>query len=347
MSHAQTQPRSLNRASGGGLGGEFRVQFSSSGGASLLRSPENSFGWAGIGTVGVERNGLLVTARRRSFLRLRRDRRYIPAFEIQEIYREAAAVRVDLREDGPRRRFFWFWAENASAAESVVKLLDVKRSVELDSPGGALSAADQRGGPWTLLAAGIATLVVLSTLFWRLGLRHDGHSPTTIKVQPKLAQATQDHSVLSRSDSVSPQSDLVPPQPDALDASVDLLHFEEEMNGLRVEFSSSFEALQQGTLSQDDFANRLTRSLIPRWETLRQELASEQRSDGSAAAAVRAALTKSTVEWQHALKLYAAGLRVGDADVVLIAFEHLQRAEADQFDAESAVRLKTNTTTSR
>jgi hypothetical protein len=314
----------LNPAPDGNPGGEFRVRFTAS--SSLFRSPTNTFGWVGIGTVRVERNGLLVAAKRRSVFGLRRDRRYIFAFEIQEIYREAAAIRVDLRGDGRRRRFFWFWAEDASAAESAVKLLAVRRSVELDSPGAALSSVPQRRGSWTLLATSIVILVVLSTLFWWVRSRHDNPPAVAAKVQPKLASAVQDHSV-------PPQ-----PEPDSLDAWVDLIQYEDEINGLRVEFSKSFEALQHGTLSQEDFANRLTRSLVPRWEKLGQELATTQRFNGSSAVAVRAALMKSTIEWQHALRIYAAGLRVGDADVVLIAFEHLKQAEEDQHEAEAAVR---------
>ncbi|MBV9344884.1 MAG: hypothetical protein JOZ03_07830, partial [Gammaproteobacteria bacterium] len=73
------------------------------------------------------------------------------------------------------------------------------------------------------------------------------------------------------------------------------------------------------------FSNRLERSLVPRWEAVALGLYSGPPA-GPAAASVREALRACALKWQWALRLYATGLRVHDASVVMIAFEHLKQA---------------------
>jgi hypothetical protein len=321
MSQSQRQPRSPTPGSGAAIHPEVRVRFTLSDGLSvLLRRLPNSFGWVGTGTLRFADHGVYVTAMCRPFFGLHRSRRFVSAFEIREVYREGSAVRVDLRAAGVERPFFWFWAEDAAAAAAVVKLLASKQSVEFDdgfSERPARSTAQPRGA-WVAVATLILMLPVAAALMWLARPRHAAQTPVSVE-EPRRSTS-----------SARPR----PSQPDVALARIELDRFDSETSALELEFSTSFDALQRGSLSQEDFVNRLDRSLVPRWEAVQRQLTSNPLPVGTAAASVREALARSAVKWQWALRIYGAGLRVHDSNVVLIAFEHFRQAADARRQAE-------------
>lgn len=322
MSQSQRQPQSPTPpGSGVGKHPEVRVRFTLSDGLSvLLRGLPNSFGWVGRGTLRFGDHGVYVTAMCRPFLGLHRSSRFISAFEIREVYREGSAVRVDLRAAGVERPFFWFWAEDGAAAAEAVKLLPSKQSVEFDngfSERPARSTVQPRGA-WIAVATLILMLPVAAALVWLARPRHAAQIPVTVEQPPQSTSSARSR----------------PSQADIALARIELDRFDSETSALELEFSTSFDALQRGSLSQEDFVNRLDRSLIPRWQTAQHQLTSNPLPVGTAAASVREALARSAVKWQWGLRIYGAGLRVHDSNVVLIAFEHFRQAADARRQAE-------------
>lgn len=321
MSQSQRQLKSLTPGSGAGIHPEVRVRFTLADGLSvLLRRLPNSFGWVGMGTLRFEDHGVYVTAKGRPLLGLHRSRRFISAFEIREVYREGPAVRVDLRAAGVEPRFFWFWAEDAAAAAAVVKHLASKQSVEFDDGlrGGAARFSAQPRGTWVPVVTCTLMLLAAAALIWFARPRHAVQMPVSVEA-PQSSGA---------------RAHLQPSRPDIALARIELDRFDSETSALELEFSTSFDALQRGGLSQEDFVNRLDRSLVPKWEAVQRQLTSNPLPAGSAAASVREALTRSAVKWQWALRIYGAGLRVHDSNVVLIAFEHFRQAADARREAE-------------
>jgi len=326
MSQSQRQPESLTPRSGAGIHPQVRVRFTLTDGLSLLlRRPPNSFGWVGAGTLSFEDHGASVTARCRPCFGLHRRTRFISAFEIRSVYREGSAVRVDLRPAGVERPFFWFWAEDATDAAAVVKRLASRQSVEFDDGLPERSSrSGQPRGTWLPLVTLGPTLLLAAALMWLARSRHEAQIPVSAG---EPAQAT------SRASTGSPASRV-----DIAQARMELDRFDSDTSALELEFSTSFDALQRGTLSQEDFINRLDRSLVPQWEGVQRRLTSTPPPVGPATASVRDALTRSAMKWQWALRIYSAGLRVHDSNVVLISFEHFRAAADARRQAEERLR---------
>lgn len=327
MSQPRKQRQSLNPGSSAEIQAEICVRFTLVDGFfAFFNAPPNSFGWVGAGTLRFDGHGITVTALRRPFVGLHRSRRFISAFEIREVYREGPAVRVDLREAGVHRPFFWFWADDVAAAAAVVRHLAPKRSIEFDDgiPQRSSHSFGRLKRSRVPVLTVVLTLLVVATLTWFSRSKHEGQIPVSVTSPAGPATAIETRLQASQSD--------------VAQARMELDRFDTETSALELEFSTSFDALQRGSLSQQDFANRLDGSLIPRWEAMQRELTSIPLPIGSAAANVREALTRSAVKWQWALRIYAAGLRVHDSNVVLIAFDHLRQAEDARRQAEERVR---------
>jgi hypothetical protein len=122
---------------------EFQVLFSRplDGGRSDSRS--NSFRWSGTGTLHVLERGLLIIAKRRFPMGFRvTDERFIPAFDICDVYREGNSVRVDIQGQSQRGAFFQFWTRDAATAGTIVRVLPTTRTVEYEgTPTGPVSAS--------------------------------------------------------------------------------------------------------------------------------------------------------------------------------------------------------------
>jgi hypothetical protein len=74
--------------------------------------------------------GMLVMARRRSALGFyTAEQRMIPARHIADVCREGSSVRVDLRGDSRHRTYFQFWADDASIAGTIVRMLPTMHTV--------------------------------------------------------------------------------------------------------------------------------------------------------------------------------------------------------------------------
>jgi thioesterase domain-containing protein len=134
------------------------------------------------------------------------------------------------------------------------------------------------------------------------------------------------------------QKRLPPSRADILQARVELDRFDRETGLLETEFARSFEALQRGALSQQDFSNRLQRSLVPQWQAIERELTADSLPIVAAAPDIHEDLIRSALDWEHALRIYDAGLRVHDEHVVVIAFEYLRQAEDARRRADERIR---------
>jgi hypothetical protein len=110
------------------------------------------------------------------------------------------------------------------------------------------------------------------------------------------------------------------------------------MDELIAQFSKDFMALQDGSLSQQAFAQGLEMSLIPQWETLERDLESQPGSTEAPSTSVHKPLTDAAMSWQRALKAYATGLHAHDANTVLSAFDYIKEAEDDVRQATTVGR---------
>jgi hypothetical protein len=262
----------------------------------------------------------------RRFFGIHQSRRFLSPFEIREVYREGSAVRVDLREAGVDRPFFWFWAEDVAAAAAVVRLLASKRSIEFDE-GFSERLPNSSGQPrrtWLPVLPLTLTLLVAALLIWFARSRYEAQTPASVKA-PAQPPSTG-------------QARLQPSRADIVQARREVDRFDSETSALEMEFARSFESLQKGGLSQQDFINRLDDSLVPQWEAIQRKLTSNPLPIGSAAAGVREDLVTSSINWERALRIYGAGLRVHDANVVLLSFEYLKHADDARRRADERIR---------
>ena len=316
----------------------FPVRFSpTSGLMSLLRRPQNSYHWIGIGSLLVDEYGVRVTARRLTLLGAFRTVLFILPTEIREVYREGDSIRIDL-QTGTRHDFFRFWAEDAAAAAEIVRRLPTSRTLELEGPAWANtgpSSEAYRSALWLALA-----VAIVGALAWvgvdRLLSNHEPASSFT----PFEAPAP------NKVPDLSPpvQTDVAPSGSDAdtLQARADLQKFTTRLDVLSVQFRTAFDALQRGTLSQENFVDGIEKWLLPQCEALGAELPGP--TNGPSVRASADSEIRATIDdWHRALMAYARGLRNHDSSDVFTAFDYLRdagahrqkaRALLDKLDAE-------------
>ena len=286
------------------------VRFSST--ASLvspMRSPLNSFRWVGPGTLRVSEQGVIVTAKRATLLGLRPFEQFFPAAQIRDVYREGAAVQVHLRE--PRNAYFRMWAEDPASAAQLVALLPTRQTIEFESE---FSEPQVRGtwrvpGAWlAALLAAIATAGLIGFAVHQLTTHHGPAPPAPVAAPAAVAPAGPT---------------IVLPE-DALRARQDLVDYRSRIAVLRQEFSAAFDALMDGRVSQQKFADELEQWLLPQWDDLEARLrrsgaaphSVQERADDDLLAAVN--------NWQLATRAYTDDLR--KQRLVERPFQYMSRA---------------------
>lgn len=296
----------------------FPVRFTASSGLSgLLRRPQNSYRWIGVGSLLVDEHGVRVTARRLTVLGLYRTVLFILPSEIREVYREGDSIRIDL-QTGARHDFFRFWAENANSAAEIVSRLPTSRTIEIEGPtwaGGGSSSEAYRSALWLALA-----VLIAGALGWvgveRLLSNQAQTTPFPFEAPSKA------------SDSASRSADA-----DTLAARTDLEKFIPRFDVMAVQFSTSFNALQRGSLSQADFVDGVEKWLLPQWEELGADLSPTTSDPNSTRATADTEIRGVIDNWHRALMSYAHGLRIHDSSEVFNAFNYLRTAEAHQIKA--------------
>jgi hypothetical protein len=329
---------------------EFRVLFSRPTTDGRPNSRSNSFRWSGSGTLHVLERGLLVIAKRRFLLGFRvTDERFVPAFDICDVYREGNSVRVDVRADSRRGAFFQFWTRDAATAGTIVRLLPTTRTIEYEgdrttgpkvAPFGsqANSAADRAHRaifdhrtrparaivPIVLVVGliGIASLITADIALRRKNA--DIGAPKIVKPlkSPSTKGATDGADEVRR----ATRSQV------AL-ALADIHRFDDRIDGLRAQFRMAFSALQTGELPQDDFIDGVDKWLIPQWRALYAELATNAPDDGSLDALVRKHLMDAALDWTRGVVDYATGLKDHSYGAVIAALDRMSEANEAQRQA--------------
>ena len=291
---------------------EIAVRFTSMAGLiGPTRKPPNSFGWVGPGTLQFSEQGILVTARRATLLGLRHAQRFIPPAEIRDVYREANAVQVHLR--GARNAYFRLWAEDAACAAQIVALLPTSHTVEFENTVNELENA----GAWrmpALLAVVLSAVAALVVMGWVYKYRSVAvYRPRAAAVAPPAVPGAARSPVATA---------------DALRATEDLVQVGARIEALTAEFSAALDALMDGSVSQQKFAEGLDQWLRPQWDDLEARVRRANAAPGSLQARADGELMGAIHNWQLALRSYAEDLR--DQRLVDRAFEYIKRAEQHQ-----------------
>lgn len=297
----------------------YRVRFTRARGfAALFERPDNTFQWSGYGTLRVERGGVEFEATRRGPMGLARpEAHFVPGREISNVYREADGVRVEFRE-GTQQTFLNFWAEDSAAAASIVEQLPTARTVEVED---APRAASKPPRQFRIALAGpiILSLLAIAMSVW-FGQRWMNRD--TAPVSGALARPAAAVTVAPVKAQPAP---LSPEESQAL--QVELARFAARSGALQSQFKSAFDALQDGTLSQANFADGLERWLIPQWESEEAGLRKTTFPPGSRREALRTLQIGITRNWRSGLETYAAGLRRQETPMVYRAFAYIAAAE--------------------
>lgn len=300
---------------------EIAVRFTSTSGLiAPVRKPLNSFRWVGPGTLHFSEQGVLVTAKRSTLLGPRQTKRFIPAAEIRDVYREANAVQVYLR--GARNPYFRLWAQDAATAAQIVALLPTRHTIEFES---ALSEPQienpaRRPGAWStalLVAAAIGVFI------WLAGKRTN--LPKALPTPVPVAR---------------PMPQPAPVPPSAVATRADRLLAEQELDqilpsieALRTEFDVAFDALMSGRMSQEKFADELDQWLIPKWDVLEVTLRLASATPGSLHERADDDLMGVINNWQLGLRAYSEDLR--SERQAVRTFDYLGRAHGLERRAET------------
>jgi hypothetical protein len=306
-------------------GDEIAVRFTSTSGlVAPLRKPLNSFRWVGPGTLRFDEQGILVTGKSLTMLGLRPTQRFIPPAEIRDVYREGSEVLVQLR--GPRNPYFRFWAEDATSAAQIVAHLPTRRTIEFE---GTLQeartpAANRAGGAWIVA---LLTVSGLAALAWLEA------GPSARRARLPVLQPALDAPAMAKSTHL-PQGALSPE--DASLAREDLTKYGDRIEALRIEFATAFDALMDGKVSQQKFADELQQWLLPQWDDLESKLRRANAAPGSLQELADDHLMAAINNWQLALRAYTDDLR--NQRQVVSTFEYLGRAERHESRAQEILR---------
>lgn len=303
----------------------FPVRFTPTSGVTGLLRPEqnSSFRWVGVGSVLLDERGVHITARRLALFGLYRTTRLIHPHEIREVYREGNGIRIDL-QTGAQRCFLRFWAADADSAAEIVDLLPTSRTIELErAPWIGKVPAEPSRLPvlWILLVALLVGVFALvgTTLLRTHGITSSHPAELTDFQWPPVSGS-----------STRPIPDVADTETRAV-----LLKFTRRFDALTAQFSTAFDALQRGNLSQEDFAQGLEKWLVPQWEGLAAELSAPMPATRAARADADALLKAVIDNWHTALSKYAHGLRTHDPQEVLGAFDYIRDAEAYERNAQA------------
>jgi hypothetical protein len=311
---------------------EIAVRFSSTSGlVSRLYRPLNSFQWVGPATLRFTGKGVVVTAKRATWLGLRQTQHLITPAEIRDVYREANAVQVHLQ--GSRKGYFRLWAEDSASAAQIVDLLPTTQTIEFES---AIREPEIIIA-WRLPIVGLVALlaaVSVGTLAWMAVQRGLAGRQPTVTGSPEPRVQSQPKPVAPMT---KPQ--VVAAGDDALLADQDLRVFGARIETLAGEFRVAWDTLQYGYVSQRKFADELDEWLRPQWDTLEAQLRRTGAVQGSARERADHELMGEINNWQLALYAYADDLRkqrqvVKSFEYLTRADEHLHRAQQMQSTLE-------------
>jgi hypothetical protein len=265
-----------------------------------------------------------VTAKRWSLLGLRQVQKFIPSPEISDVYREGSAVQVHLR--GARNAYFRMWAEDAARAAQLVAVLPTRHTIEFDSEFSASQAVPAGRVPVVFLIAVLAVATAAGIALWLSSDRHrsQSRSPTLPGIASPLAPLAKGPAALPANSAAV--------HADVLLAQRDLAQFGPRIETLTTEFSAALDALMDGRVSQQKFADELEQWLLPQWDDLEARVrrtnaapdSRQQKADGELMATIN--------NWQLAVRSYVEDLR--NHRRVDRAFAYMGRAEAHQRRAE-------------
>jgi len=295
---------------------EVAVRFTSTSGlVARLHKRLNSFQWVGPATLRFTGQGVIVAAKRATWLGLRQSERLITPAEIRDVYREGNAVQVHLQ--GPRKAYFRLWAEDSASAARIVELLPTTKTIEFESA----IREPEIVVAWRWPAVGLVLLAVtaIGALAWiveqrRPGVREPsaaGSPEARVQAQPKAAAPV-----------AKPRA---APDDDALLADQDLRVFGARIEVLSTEFQVAWDALQDGGFSQAKFVDQLDQWLRPQWDDLEARIRRKNAAPGSARERADHELLAVINNWQLALYAYADDLR--RQRQVVKSFEYLSRAD--------------------
>lgn len=307
---------------------EIAVRFTSTSGlVARLYKPLNSFQWVGPATLRFTSQGLVVTAKRATWLGLRQTQQLITQAEIRDVYREANAVQVHLK--GSRKGHFRLWAEDSASAAQIVDLLPTTQTIEFESaihePEIVVAWRLPIVGLLALLA--VASIGVIAWIAVHRGLAV-GEPNTTGSPEPRVQSQPKPAVPITKPQAVATGDD-------ALLADQDLRVFGGRIEALSTEFRVAWDALQYGYVSQRKFADELDEWLRPQWDTLEAQVRRTGAAQGSARERADRELMGAINNWQLALYAYADDLRkqrqvVKSFEFLGRADEHLHRAQQMQ-----------------
>ena len=304
---------------------EIAVRFTSTSGlVASLRKPLNSFRWRGPGTLRFDEQGILVTAKSLTMLGLRPTQRFIPPAEIREVYREGSEVLVQLR--GSRSPYFRFWAEDPTSAAQIVARLPTRHTIEFEGTLQEVRSPSARSARGAWLVALFAVSVLASLAWFAAGpsaRRGSIPAPQPAPVAPAVAKGSR-----------LPEGALSPQ--DASLAREDLTKYGERIEALTTEFAAAFDALMDGKVSQEKFAEELQQWLLPQWDDLETKLRRANAAPGSLQETADDHLMAAINNWQLALRAYTDDLR--NQRRVVSTFEYLARAERHESRAQEILR---------
>jgi hypothetical protein len=296
---------------------EVAVRFTAiSGLIAPVSKPLNSFGWVGPATLRFSEHGLFVIAKRLTLLGLRQTQRFIPPAEIRDVYREANAVQVHLR--GPRNSYFRLWAADAASAAQIVALLPTSHTVEFESaihePQSA--TASRVLAFWLVVLSAMACLGVLAWV--------DSYRSVTVRRPVAVARPPAAAPV------AAPQAGAA--RADAVLATADLMQIGARIETLTTEFSVALDALMDGRVEQQKFADEMDQWLRPQWDDLEARVRRTNAAPGPLQERADGELMGAVNNWQLALRAYADDLR--HQRVANRPFEYIRRAELHQWRAQ-------------
>ncbi|HEY4211739.1 MAG TPA: hypothetical protein VGM84_09685 [Steroidobacteraceae bacterium] len=333
---------------------EFSVRFTPNGSFNTRTVPTNSFRWIGPATLRIGQRGMLVTARVQRLLWFYRTHQYfVPSSVIGTVYREADGLRVEIRSSTRERPFFQCWADDSRSAAAIVALLPTAQTVEVEEAQGRASGrvadllARAAGRSEVRESPGITRVARVSpfhTAWWTLGAGTIVlAAAVALFLLPRFI-AKVELVPVSVAATAEQQAGAAVRISDAelTRAEGEYDRYERSIEGLRTQFATALTALQIGTLQASDFENGLQKWLIPQWESLHFQLATDAPPTGSPRSALHSALDTTIEHWQNALAIYLEGLRDGSASRVLSAFGEMKRAEDAEQSAEDALtRIET------
>jgi len=314
---------------------QFRVRFTRSRGwAGLFEHPENSYQWSGYGTLRVEPRGIQFRATRRGIGLRRAEARFVAGREISNVYREGDGVRVEFRED-TRQNVLNFWAEDSAAAASIVDRLPTVHTVEVDEPTRRTVRSRKRAFRVDLLVVAAGALVVIAAGAWgtlQLVNRAPVSNLQSVSGVASSSLPVPQLTVGAPETATSLVDALARPIP-AADLKLmqeDFARFAASSGPLRAQFDTAFKALLDGSLSQLEFADGVTRWLAPQWVSVEKALRETQHPEGTPREEFRALLIEIAGDWQVGLESYANGLRAHQSKPVRRAFARIGTAEESE-----------------